>query len=458
MVSFSGLGSGVDFGAITDQLVKLEKLPISKIEGQKTGANRQITLVGDFAMKVRGLETAAKALSTPAQVRAVKASSSDENRVKVTANGQAQLGNFDISVTALARSQTNQSRTFATDARGVMGSGSLDLTVGDGETITIDYDDDDSLSILARRINDANAGVRASVLNDGTSFRMLLSSDESGAAHAVTFGDSGGVFGFDAPGNELVAARDAQFTVAGVPVTRPSNTLTDVIEGVTFELKTETPPGEPATRVAVSRDPDGLAEKVKAFVDALNNVQSFVSGQLSNKTADPNESLRNDSMLQGFQRRIGGLLSSAHGPDDTSLGMFGIKLDRDGSMSLDRAKLDKAIAANPDGLTRMLAGVGDRSATPVSPADDPDGSLRKLNGLVASLTSLTGEYTRSGDGILATKQTAIRSRIKGWDGQIERIELKASSLEERLRKQFTATDQTIALLNSQTTFISSILF
>lgn len=440
MVSFSGLGSGVDFGAITDQLVKLEKLPITKIEGQKTGANRQITLVSDFATKMRGLETAAKALETPSQVRSVKASSSNEDRVKVTATGAAQLGNFDIGVTRLARAQTNQSQTFATDEPGVLGGGSLDLTVGEeGETFTIEFDAEDSLSSVARRINDANAGVRASVLNDGTSFRMLISSEETGAANTIAFGDMGGVFGFDAEGSQLVEARDAQFTVAGVPVTRSSNTLTDVIEGVTFELKTETPVGEPATAVTVSRDPDGLADKVKAFVDAINNVQTFVNGQLGNKSADPSESLRNDSMLQGFQRRFGGLLSSAHGPDQSSLGLYGIKLDRDGSLSLDRAKLDKAIAASPDGLARMFAGTN-------------------KNGLVASMTSLTGEYTRSGDGILATKQTALRSRISGWDGQIERIELKASSLEERLRKQFTSTDQTIALLNSQTTFISSMLY
>lgn len=438
MVSFAGLGSGIDFGAITEQLVRLERLPISNLESSKSGANRKIALVSDFATRVRALETAAKDLDAPSKVRAVKATTTDEERVKVSASGAAQLGTFDFSVTALARAQTNQSRTFSEDAAGVLGVGSLDITVGDGETATFEFDADDSLSSFARRLNDANLGVRASVLFDGTNHRLLISGEETGADNAVTFFDPGDSLGLTDVGNELTSARDAQFTVAGVPVTRSSNTLTDVIEGVTFELVSETPAGQPSTQVSVSRDPDGLATKVESFVKALNEVQSFVNGQLSNTTASPNDSLRSDSMLQGFQRRFGMLLSSAHGPDGSSLGRFGIKVDRTGTVTLERAKLDEAIASEPDGLARMLAGTAG-------------------DGMVAAMTALTTDYTRSGDGILAGKQTSLRSRITGWDGQIERIESKASALESRLTRQFGSTDTTIALLNSQSSFIASIL-
>lgn len=448
MVSFSGAGSGIDFASITTQLVKLEKLPIAGLETKKSGADHQIKLVSDFATKLRGLETAAKELDTASKVRAVKATTSNEDRVKVTATGSAQLGTFDIGVTALARAQTNQSRTFATNDAGVASSGSIDITIptgGDDEGIegggpkvtTIEWDSDETLTSIARKINDANGGVRASVLHDGTNYRLLMSSDETGTEHAFTVNDPGDLLGFGDSGNELTAGRDAQFTVAGVPVTRSSNTLTDVIEGVTFELISETPANDPPTQVQISRDPDGLAKKVQTFIDAMNNVQSFVSGQLSNKEADPNDSLRNDSMLQGFQRRFSALLSSAHGPDQTSLGRFGIKLARDGTLSLDRTKLDASITAEPDGLARLMAGSG---------------------GMVTSMAALTGDYTRSGDGVLASKQTAIRSRIKGWDGQIERIESKATSLQERLTRQFSATDSTIAILNSQSTYINSMLF
>lgn len=439
MVNFNGVGSGIDFGAITEQLVRLERLPADAIETRKTGTNRQISLLGDLATKLRALETAAEDLDAPSKVRAVKASSADEDRIKVSASGEAQLGTFDVTVSALARAQTNQSRTFASDSAGVLGMGSMEISVGTGDPVNITWDSDDNLTTLARRINDAGAGVRASVLRDGTTFRLLVSAEDTGAANTVTYDEVSNVLGFGDLTSQLTSASDASLTVAGVPVTRSSNTLTDVIDGVTFELVSVTPTGEPATSVRVDRDPEGLAAKVQTFVDAVNAVQSFVTGQLGSKTASNGESLRGDSTLQAFQRQMSTILGGAHGPDASSLGRFGIKLASDGTLTLDKTKLESVAAEDPEGLTRLLAGANS-------------------DGLISALSTMSAEYTRSGDGILAAKQSTLRSRISSFDQQIERIERNATSLEERLRRQFTATDTTIALLNSQSSYINSMLY
>jgi flagellar hook-associated protein 2 len=439
MVNFNGVGSGIDFGAITEQLVRLERLPAAAIETRKAGTDRQISLLGDLATRLRALETAATNLDAPSKVRAVKATTADEDRVKISASGEAQLGTFDVTVSALARAQTNQSRTFASDTAGVLGMGSMEISVGTADPINITWDSDDNLTTLARRINDASAGVRASVLRDGTTFRLLVSAEDTGAANTVNYDEVSNVLGFGDLTSQLTSASDAALTVAGVPVTRASNTLTDVIDGVTFELVSVTPVGEPATTVRVDRDPEGLAAKVQTFVDAVNAVQSFVAGQLGSKTASNGESLRGDSTLQAFQRQMSTILGGAHGPDAASLGRFGVKLASDGSLTLDKTKLESVAAEDPEGLSRLLAGTSS-------------------NGLISALSTMSTEYTRSGDGILAAKQSTLRSRISAFDQQIERVERNATSLEERLRRQFTATDTTIALLNSQSSYINSMLY
>jgi flagellar hook-associated protein 2 len=317
--------------------------------------------------------------------------------------------------------------------------GSMEISVGTADPVNITWDSDDNLTTLARRINDASAGVRASVLRDGTTFRLLVSAEDTGAANTVNYDEVSNVLGFGDLTSQLTSASDAALTVAGVPVTRASNTLTDVIDGVTFELVSVTPVGEPATTVRVDRDPEGLAAKVQTFVDAVNAVQSFVAGQLGSKTASNGESLRGDSTLQAFQRQMSTILGGAHGPDAASLGRFGVKLASDGSLTLDKTKLESVAAEDPEGLSRLLAGTSS-------------------NGLISALSTMSTEYTRSGDGILAAKQSTLRSRISAFDQQIERVERNATSLEERLRRQFTATDTTIALLNSQSSYINSMLY
>ena len=109
MVSFSGVGSGIDFGNITKQLVAVERLPIQTIQSRKDGATRQVGLFADLAEKLKALNTAATALDDAKKTRTLTASSTREERIKVTANGSAEAGTYVITVDSLAAAEVSQS-------------------------------------------------------------------------------------------------------------------------------------------------------------------------------------------------------------------------------------------------------------------------------------------------------------------------------------------------------------
>src|SRR5206468_3847258 len=98
---------------------------------------------------------------------------------------------------------------------------------------------------------------------------------ESGAANAVTFGDASATFGM----TDAIPAQDADVKIDGVPITRSSNTISDVVTGVTFSLVSQTPTGGAATAVTVATDVGGMQKKVQGIIDAFNAVQKVVASQ-----------------------------------------------------------------------------------------------------------------------------------------------------------------------------------
>ncbi|MFO0729299.1 MAG: flagellar filament capping protein FliD [Myxococcota bacterium] len=438
MVNFSGVGSGIDFGNITKQLVAIEKLPEQAITTRQSGAKHRVALFGDLSDKLRALNTAATNLDDAKKIRSLSANSTRTERLGVTANGAADAGTYDITVDSLAAAEVSQSSTFASDTAGIAGTGTLTLTVGTNAAVNVDFDSTMSLSDIANQINQAGAGATANVLFDGTRYRLMVTANEMGTKNAITFAETGSSLGFNAPGAELVAASDAKATINNVQVTRSDNTLDDVIPGVTFDLKSLTPTGEGTTRVTIAPDNSALKSKVQAFVDAVNSVQSFINAQLGSDTLDPASSLRGDATVQGLQRQISTMLGTGYTTAGVtrSLGTFGITMDNSGALTVDSAKFDAAVATSSSGLVSLLSG--------------------DSGGLTGAVKALTDSYSKASTGLIASVTKGINDRIRGFDDQIQRIEDRASALEARLQKQFSAADSLIGTLNSQMTYISKI--
>ena len=441
-ISFGGLATGMDTASIVDSLVKLERAPASALQTRQKAADKRISILSDLSTKLKALDTAAKAIDKRDELSAFKTTVTG-TELTATSSAAAQPGHWTVKVEQLARAETTRSRGFADKAAGAVGAGTLDITVGTADAVSISYGPTDSLDAIAARINDAGASVSASVLFDGTSYRLNVTSKDSGTSSAITFAETGDTLGMTDPGAEVVEARDSKINVAGTTVTRSSNKVSDVIPGITLDLAAQTAAGSDGAVITVERDASKQRELVQKFVDAYNDVAKVLSTQLNYQGEQKGEdTLFGDPTLQSLQRRLGTTFATAmpSGAGSVSARDFGIKLQADGSLKLDATVFDKFTGDHPEKLGHLLAGEND------------DG------GLASSFSTMITEMTKSSTGTLAAKQEGLRSRKRSWDDQIDRINRSADELDTRLRKQFTALEQSVSMMNSNMSYLSSLLY
>ncbi|TMQ11324.1 MAG: hypothetical protein E6J91_23425, partial [Deltaproteobacteria bacterium] len=333
-----------------------------------------------------------------------------------------------VRVEQLARSQITSSRTFDSAGPGVLGDGSVTITTGT-KTASISYTGADSLADIAARINGAGVAASASVLFDGTSYRLVVASTGTGTAAAAQFADDGDGLALSDPDNIKVHARDAKAEIDGVEVTRASNVIADAVPGVTFTLVSPHAAADASSSVSVALDTDGLHGKLAAIVSAYNTVNAALHAQLDyTGTQKGTNTLFGDATLRQLQGALGSIMTSSYGPAASDA-------SEAGALTLDDTKLSAALAADPDAL----------------------GALFVTGGFAAAMTAMTDAYTRGGDGILAGKTAGLTARSTALQGTIDQINTRADALKTQLETQFTALETAMSQLKSQSSYLSSIL-
>jgi flagellar hook-associated protein 2 len=435
VASFSGLASGIDTATLISSLVRLERAPIERLEAKKSDLGSVSRRLGEISKRTDALASAAKDLVGARELLGAKASSTDESKVRVSATGDATLGSFSVEVRALARAErTYSDGVAARDVAGLVGSGSLGLSVG-GVATDVTIEATDTLDDVARKINESGADVTASVLNDGTSFRLLVAGRSTGVANAVEFTESGTTLGLTRPENELVTARDASIVVDGLEITRATNRFSDVVPGVTFDLRGQTT-GTPVG-VEVERDTDATLEKLQTFTKAYNDLVRGISSEFTFAgAARIGNSLAGDSTLRGLQSKISGTVLQTF--SGSRLADFGLRLQNDGTLELDEAEVRETLASSPDSLVSFFGANGESS------------------GFSKALDDLAKLYTGP-DGQLKTRIDGLGSRSRDIDSQIERMERRIDKYEENMRKKFTAMELVVSNLQSQASQLGSIL-
>ncbi len=434
-ISFSGIGSGNDWGSLIDQLVALERLPIAKLQSDTSNANKQLGVVGELVSRLGSLSSRASAMSTTTGLWGLAATSSDPAQVKVTASGSSGTGSYAVRVEELARGESRKSAAFTGSSPGA--AGSLSIAVGGGASVEVAFGAGDSLADIAARITDKVPGVTATALHDGTSYRLLIASQTTGAtAGALTIGETGASLGLNAGDAVTQAARDAKVSVNGVTATSSTNRFTGVLPGVTFDVATTTPAGGSDVTITVGKDNAGLKQKVKDLAASYNSVSTLLSSQLAYTGARRGgDTLFGDLATQQLQQKMGAAVARAY-PDDNgaSLRAIGVTLNRDGTLAIDEGKLDAAIAADPAKVEKLLTG--------------ENGVAKALSSLADGATAAKGPYV--------ARQESLRSRLRRNDESIERVGRHADEAEVRLRRQFAALDTALASYNSQISFLSNL--
>lgn len=427
-VTFSGLASGLDSTSLINQLVAAERAPVSIITQKQSDLNTQKSIVSTLSSSVAALGTAVQAMTLPSDLQPRTATASDSH-VTVAASSGAATTVHDVRVQQLARGQISSSRTFTSQTAGVVGDGTLTIAAGDSSK-QISYSSTDTLASIASKINDANAGATASVLFDGTNYRLMVASTQTGTANAPTFTETGDGLGMATQ----VAAQDAKVTIDGVAdITRSTNVIDDAISGVTLTLNSKSADTDPDTAVTVAQDNTALTSKLNAFVSAYNQINASLHVQLDyTGTTKGTNTLFGDSTLRQLQNALGSVMSGSYGGN--AIDALGLVRDKSGNLTLDTDKLNAALAKDPNAVSNMFIS----------------------GGLTSAVSKLSTAYSGAG-GMLSAKTDSLTSQFSQLQTQADQVNKRADALQTTLQAQFNSLETMIQNLKSQSSYLTSVL-
>lgn len=547
IVSSTG-ASGLPIDSLVTAQMQAEQQPITDIKTKISSYNTKLSAYSTLKSGLSTFQTAVDKLATAAKFNAQSVTASDATSISATANGTAVLGNYSVSVTQLATSQKLASPAYSS-ATDIVGTGKLTISFGtftaanggtpasftanaDKTDITIDItSSNNTLAGIRDAINAKNASVSASIVNDGTGNRLVITSKDTGEVNSLKISvadddgnntDTGGLsaLAYDplASSNnmtQMTAAKNALLTVDGMSISKASNTVSDVIQGVTLTLKSVT---STSNALSVGTDTDSIQSSVQSFVDAYNalntsmrNLTKFVSaGSTSNGP------LLGDSTARNIMVKLKSMLSASSPTATTykTLSDIGVSMGSDGSLSLDSTKLQKAITNNVGDVAKLFSPSATSTDPQVTFISSKDGTasgtyavnitqlggngvnaIGTINGVTANTTgsvltgvigngsyglqlSVTGTATGSRgtvtfskglagelsslldgwldtEGALTTKTDGISSSIKDLNKKADDISAKLPAIEARYRAQYAKLDALLSSLQSTSSNLTS---
>lgn len=431
-----GLASGLDSNSIIEQLVALERRPIDMLKAKQTAFKSQVSTLGTIASKLKLLGDAVDALGTSG-VASAAVKSSNTNFSASTSAG-ATPGRYQVQVTSLA--QAASARAVRMDgSTSEVRAGTLDLTV-EGQSWQVNIAAGATLADVAYSIRTSGAPLTATVLEADDGAYLQIARSETGFDPAFTSADalqivetssgsSGTALGF----TSMQSASNASVLVEGLSFVRQTNDLSGVIEGVTLTAKTV----GAAETLTIGTDATATATNVKKFVTAYNDALKLVQLELNpTQNTDRTKTLTGDPTMRALQGRLQSLLSSVLGADPNvrTLADIGVKTGRDGSLSLNEARLTTVLSANPTALEGLFT-----DAT---------------SGLGTKLETLVSDYTDSVDGLLVARQKGLGAMVDRLDDDVANGELRLAAFEKNLVARFTAMEKIVSSLNATGNFLS----
>ncbi len=419
-----------DFQNVISREVSIASLPITQLQNNVSGLTAQSGELQTLSTRFSALQSALSSLSTAAgQTLAV--SSSDSSVLQATLGSGALAGTYSVAVTSLgaysnALSVDCSPAVSDPGTQNISDSGSYTLTVGSGPPIPI-QPTGSSLNALAQAINDAGAGVQATVVNVGGSsqpdYRLSLQSDELGD---VSMQLNDGKQDLLAPSGSPGAP--AQYTINGRPVSSGSRTVT-LAPGLTAELA-GTSGGSPVT-VTVGNDTSGVSNALSAFAGAYNAAVD----EVNQNRGQSGGALAGQSIVSTLSERLRALTSYAGGGTISSLAALGLTFsDTSGHLSFDASAFDAAVSSQPDALAQFLG--------------SPDGG-----GFLQMATTTLSGIEDSG-GSLPTAISSTLSEIDSVNQQIADKQDQVSLLQQNLTQQMAAADALIASLQQQAQYFN----
>lgn len=448
-----GIGSNVLTADVIDKLKANDKSilinPIDNkidLQKQKGEALKLLnSLLSSFKSSVNALGN-----GTLYQARSV---SGNSNSINITANAGVSVQSFTISDVKMAQKSVKESGTFLSpNAPIASGNGSMNIGVG-GLSYTIDYTNGMSMNELKDAINtQAGSKVIASTLQVGENdYRLILRSVDTGTDQNITLSDNDGALSsallpYDISTNpsgmqEIQAASNASFKYNGINLTRSSNTISDIIPGVTINLLQDNTAN---STISILQDTNAITEEMKMLVESYNTLTS----QLKNMTlADVEEGkigiFNGESSINMIGREITRMMISIN--NGFSLAKFGIDLNQNGNMTFNANTFTEQFNQNPSLAENFLGGTTPGQEGIFTKLDNLMSSYTKSNGVLTTLTNGSdtelkslNENKKRAQALLDARYEAMTARFIQYDAIISKINLQFSSLQQQIQMAINA--------------------
>jgi flagellar hook-associated protein 2 len=448
-ISLGGLISGMDTDGVISKLLDVQKRPILLLQKKEADYKVKLSAYSTLQGSLKSLKTAASKLDSLLDIKSYSAASSNTDLLSASVLNSAAPGSYSVTVNSLATAHKLTSSSFSpTEA---VGKGTLHLSLGSNDPIDIEVASASTISDIANAINAADTGIYASVINDGTSSFLTLSGKQTGAANIIkltvtedgtdpinlpsgspsadedTTGLSRLVYNAGGTKNliQRQGAADSTFIVDGLPITRTTNAISDVISGMTLNLKAANPL-QPVT-VTVERSDELFTTRLNEFIEAYNGlVESLKSLQSFDPSTQKSGDLFGDSTTRRVQSEMQSLISNS---------VFGL------AAGLSRMT-DLGVSANADGKLEMNASIF--NAKLKDNYDDVVKFFTKTDagaeGFAVRLAASLEKILDANNGTLAARTKGLNGSIRDLDDQIEVLNNRISSSETRLRAQFSALE------------------
>jgi flagellar hook-associated protein 2 len=467
-ITSTGIGSGLDVNTIVSSLMAIERRPLVQLQSDASGLSSQLSTFGQMQSLTSTMRDKAAAIASVTMWNKTAASSSNASVIgaAVVPNGGAVAGAYSIAVSQLATSQSLTSRTY-TAATNNVGEGSLTIELGawsgtpptaftaqaDASPISVSVAATDTLETLRDKINGADGGVSATIITDAAGARLSIRSKETGEENAFritaseTTDDGVASTGLSAlaydPSNGVSnmarneVATNALAKINGIDITSASNTLNEVVDGLTLTLSsvTTTP-----VQVNVTADTAAVKTAINDFVTAFNALASFIQTQTkydeTTKTGGP---LQGDSTVLGFQTQLRGVVNESSSASSmwSSLSDIGITMQKDGTLRTDSTKLDAALTNLPE-LRKLLA---------------TDGSSTAGSGFMDRFRDL-GDAVLATDGTFDARTDSLNARVESNKDRQESMQNRLTLTEARLNAQYQALDASMSRLSAQSSYVT----
>lgn len=446
-----GAGSSIDTKALANSLAQAEIGPRKDaINAKITKTEARVSGYGALKYALSDLKSAFEKLKDASNFSAIKPYISQSSAFGVTTDATALPGNYSVNITQVAQATRRASATIPLGTTALNGGQSFDLTFSSAPNNPVTVSTDTPAGVVAAvNAQTDTTGVSAQLIKTASGYNIVFTGKE-GASN--DFSISSTASDLTLQSTALQTAQDAQLNINGIDITNDSNTLTDVMPGVTLNLYAAT---TGSAKLSLNQETSTIKDNIKALVTSYNTFSDSlgVLGDSKSTVEQYGGALAGDSLLDRIKSQIRSLVTgdyalsentSTTNPNVSAAWQAGLSFDRNGKLTLDETKLDSALKNYPtEVMTLFSAGKNNLSVYSTEDAGLAGTAVRDIDAMIRSTGLITAQSNNA-----ATQVTAYKDELTNLDDRMQK-------LLDRYLQQFSAMDSIVGQSNSLRTSLKS---